>query len=207
VQSTAYPHLASSYNPARPLRLELPEDRSWYIPLDEVRFPSNCSAAQQLRYVIERADPLESTAQLLLGMRGSGRTTEFSRLRQLLESNREEPACVLWLDLRSWLDGSQPPGIIHVLRAMVSMVEDAAGGSRFRSYLLDLLKKHPEIGLLRLSEISLLHHRLKVDVSIRRALDTTIKNEADHFIQTAYQAIEEAVNSLRQRGWPGWFFW
>lgn len=141
------PRLRSAVNkcdPYRALRLELPEELGLYVGLDEVRGHIRRPAGEQLYYLIASADPLEPTAQLLLGPAGGGKSTELYRLKRRLELDAE-PTVVVRVDMEAWLDLSQPLGLVELLRVITETLERHAESPEpvFAQWFEKVLRTHP----------------------------------------------------------------
>lgn len=190
-------------SPDRPLRLELPEDVVLYADLDAVRGHPRSSPTERLAHLILSADPLEPTAQLLMGPAGAGKSTEFQRLKQRLEAAGDVPTLVRYISLDPWIDPLYPVSVLTVLRALTEVLESEADEEDplFSRWFKAFLREHPDIRDVPWHyTASGVQMQLRQDRTLLRQVERALRSDAVAYIQIAQQAMGRAVWRLMQSG-------
>jgi hypothetical protein len=193
-------------NPATPAEPASPQ----YIPLYEDPQLASSDPIAELKSNIDWSS-VES-AQLFSGFRGTGKSTELRRLRDML---KQTPHCVVVLcDMRSYLNLSTPIDISDFLLSVAGAFSDALEAdeatlganvlregywTRFTNWLQRTQVDTPEVGLSLGVDLKV---NLKDDPSFRRRLQERMKGHVGALTRDVHLFFEECVKALRQRHGP-----
>ncbi len=200
-------HFIQLCDPNRSLRLELEEDLAIYVDLDDVRGPIRRPPGEQLLYLIQSSDPYASTAQLLVGASGSGKSTELSRLKRRIEESGGERTLVHLINLEGWLDLSSPFSELDLVRVLAESLElevlgeDSAEPPQIQRWLLQQLTASPafrNLGIGSLDEP--LAMQLRQSRLLREQVDAILRPRAESVLHQLSLALERTIRRLRQIG-------
>lgn len=187
----------------RPLDLSDEDDRRLYQPLHD-------DAHDPVRRLFDTIDlGVEATVQLVPGFRGTGKTTEFSRLEKLLW---ESGHMVVRVDLDEHLGMSSPVNIIDFLLALTGAVNErlvddrllGAGDSLHKSFI-DRLRRvislDPQVAQVTAKVPGFLDVRmdLRGDETLRDQLRQALGGKLPALVKELRGYHEELRARLRKR--------
>jgi len=185
----------------RPLDLSDPADRALYVPLQE----GDHDPVVRLYDTIELSGA--DSVQLVGGYRGTGKTTEFSRLRRALT---ERGYVVAYVDLEEHVDMHSPVNVTDFLLVMMSSVtetlvqeglidHEAALEETWSERVWDFLKREVDLGgAVSVAGVSL-KLGLKGDQSLRQRLRAALAGKVPQLAQAARAYHETLLGRLRDR--------
>lgn len=150
-----------------------------------------------------------SSASLLTGFRGNGKTTELFRLKARLE---RDGAHVIYVDLDNYVHDAQPLDIAELLLALIAALSEAlkahheldALSQTYWSQLVQFLKENVEFSELKISTQFLssgaeLGIKLSREPTFKALIRERLIHQADSLYRQADAFVTEVVNKLRRR--------
>jgi hypothetical protein len=188
----------------RPLDLCNPEDRALYEPL----YTDSDDPVARLHDTIDFS--VAESVQLVAGFRGTGKTTEFSRLEARL---RENGFLVVRVDLDSYLDLHSPVDVTDFLLVLSGAIGDrlrdpdllaeGAAGFRFWDEAKALLRGVSLDGLTVSGEVSAgpvnLAAGIKADPTIRAKIRSALQGQLPQLVAQVHAHHVRVIEALRQR--------
>jgi hypothetical protein len=186
----------------RPLDVQDPDDAKLYVPLHD----------QDTDPVVRLHDTIDfsigESVQLVAGFRGTGKTTEFSRLEKRLWAS---DYLVVRVDLDEYLDLHTPIAISDFLLVLAGAVSDCLVDERLlgpeeglqRSFwerIIGLLGGRPALEKVGLRAGALsLQMGLRSDPTLRQAVRTALEGQLPRLVQEVRRHHEEVLEALCAR--------
>jgi len=189
----------------RPLDLEDPDDRALYQPL----YVAGADPVARLFDTIDFSGA-EST-QLVAGFRGTGKSTEFSRLARLLWQDTHQDYVVIRVDFDKYLDMTSPVDITEFLLVLMGAISDALVGDRllgpqegatqsFWSRAAAFLNQEVAIGSVGLSAgPANLKMNLKGDRTFRARVREAMAHRLPRLVEEVHDHHRQILAALRAR--------
>lgn len=186
----------------RPLDYADPEDRKLYQPLH----PDGQDPVDRLFDTIDFSDG--ETTQLVAGFRGTGKTTEFSRLEARLW---EEDHLVIRVDLDDYIDMHSPVEIAEFLLITAGAISDCLVSERllgeeegrkasFWTRLRDFLGQEVEVASVDLKAgPGALRVNLRGDRSFRERVRRALDGRLPRLVAEVHDHHREVLSLLRAR--------
>lgn len=178
-----------------PLELDI-QEQPFYVP-----FLQN-SSDDPIAELAERISFSQSqSVNLFTGQRGSGKSTEFRRLRKML---MEDDCVVFLLDMRDYMNLTTPVEISDFLISIMSALSEAVEkqfkkSPQQRSYferLKDMLLSDIQLNEL---EVNGIKASLKDDPSFKLRLQQSLKGHVARIVKDAHSFAQDVVKLIRQK--------
>jgi energy-coupling factor transporter ATP-binding protein EcfA2 len=188
-----------------------PSQNAWYVDLEDVR--GNMGIVHRMAQKVRLADA--PTCQVLTGHRGSGKSTELSRLRQALqETTSDSRFFVVQIQADNELDRNDidfPEVLIAIVRQLAEQLRARENIELKPGYFRDRWER---LKKLALTEVEF--DKLELGASFAK-LGATIKNSPDarqqirkalepdttNWLTAANDVIGQAIKELENKGYRG----